>query len=198
MDRHIDFYFDFTSPYAYLAAARIEAVAARYGRSVEWHPVLLVALSEATGVKLAPFVPGKWEYVQADLARSARRLGLPFNLPPGFPQLWLNPPRAMLWIREHHGKDMAAAFARLCFKTAFGLGVDIGSIDVVADLAARVGVDPARLRDGVSDPAIKAAVKQASEEAVKRGVFGVPFMIADGEQFWGSDRFDCLEERLAA
>jgi 2-hydroxychromene-2-carboxylate isomerase len=197
MKTDIDFYFDFTSPYAYLAAARIEAIAMRHGRGVKWHPVLLVALSEASGVKLSPFVPGKWEYVQMDLARAARRAGLPFKLPPAFPQLWLNPPRAMLWIRRKHGDDMAVAFARLCFKTAFGLGIDIGNIDVVADLAARVGVDPAALREGVNDPAIKAAVKQASEDAVKDGIFGTPIMVADGERFWGSDRFDCLEEALA-
>jgi 2-hydroxychromene-2-carboxylate isomerase len=198
MTSHIDFYFDFTSPYAYLASTRIDALAARYGREVRWHPVLLAALSEATGVKLSPFVPAKWDYVQKDLARAARRLDMPFSLPPAFPQLWLNPPRAMLWIRERHGDEVARAFARSCFKTAFGHGTDIGSIDVVADLAARVGVNPAALREGVNDPAIKAALKAGIETAVGKGVFGVPYLVADGEAFWGGDRLDCLEEALAA
>lgn len=197
MTRPIDFYFDFTSPYAYLASSRIEDIASRHGRKVQWHPVLLVALSEATGVKLSPFVPSKWAYVQKDLVRSAARIGVPFKLPPAFPQLWLNPPRAMLWIREHYGEEVAVAFARSCFRTAFGNGTDIGSIDVVADLAARVGVNADALREGVNDPAIKAAVKQASEQAVANGVFGVPFIVADGEQFWGGDRLDCLEEALS-
>jgi 2-hydroxychromene-2-carboxylate isomerase len=198
MTRHIDFYFDFTSPYAYLAAARIDTLAARHGREVRWHPVLLAALSEATGNKLAPFIPSKWNYVQKDLARAARRLELPFQLPPAFPQLWLNPPRAMLWIQQHHGDDVARAFARSCFKSAFGHGINIGSIDVVADLAARVGVDADGLREGVNSPAIKEGLKTGIEAALANGVFGVPYVVVDGEAFWGGDRLDCVEEALRA
>ncbi len=198
MDQNIDFYFDFTSPYAYMAAPQIERLAAAHGRTVTWRPVLLAALSEATGVKLAPMVPLKWTYVQMDLERSARRVGLPYRLPPQFPQLWLNPGRAMLWIEREHGAEVAKAFARACFHCAFGEGVDINSIEVLTDLAAREGVSAAALVEGVNSPDIKAAFKTSIAQALEQGVFGVPFVKVNGAAFWGHDRIDELAAYLAA
>jgi 2-hydroxychromene-2-carboxylate isomerase len=164
---------------------------------VRWHPVLLAAISEATGVKLTPFVPIKWSYAQKDLARSARKLGVPFTLPPAFPGLWLAPPRAMLWIRATHGDDTAQAFARACYAKAFGEGVDIGNVEVVLEEASKLGVDADALREGIGTPAIKAAFKDNIDAALTRGVFGVPFVVADEESFWGADRMHDLEEHLS-
>lgn len=202
MNPSLDFYFDFTSPYAYLAAANIDRIAAKHGRSVRWHPVLLAAMSEATGIKLAPTVSIKWTYVQMDLERGARRLGLPYQLPPAFPQLWLAPGRAMLWVEREHGADKARAFARACFHKAFGEGVDIGSVDVLAGLAAGIGIDGAALAEGAASADIKDAFKASIAGALERGVFGVPFVVADGQAFWGHDRLGeldaCLDEARAA
>jgi 2-hydroxychromene-2-carboxylate isomerase len=197
MDRAIDFYFDFTSPYSYLAASRIEDVAARHGRAVRWHPVLIAALADASGVKLSPFIPSKWTYAQHDVARAARKFGLPFRLPPGFPRLWLAPARAMLWIRARHGDETARAFARACYSAAFGAGIDMADAENVATVAAPLGIDQAALKEGIESAPIKAALKDGIDTAIARGVFGVPFMVADGEAFWGSDRLDDLEHHLA-
>lgn len=196
MSRDIAFYFDFVSPYSYLAAARIERLAAAHGRRVRWRPVLLTALSQMAGTQLAPFLPLKWRYVQHDLERSARLAGIPYRLPPGFPQLLLAPGRAMMWLATAHGEDTAAAFARTCLTAYFGDGVDIGDQQVLAGIAGGLGVERGALLAALEDQAVKAAFKQASVDAVARGVFGVPFMIVDGEPFWGCDRLDQLELAL--
>lgn len=196
MRTDIAFYFDFASPYAYLAATRIERLAAAHGKRVHWKPVLLPALSQLAGTQLAPFVPLKWQYVQHDLVRSARQAGIPYRLPPGFPQLLLGPGRAMTWLATAHGEDTAAAFARTCLTAYFGDGVDIGDREVLAGIAGGLGVERAALLAALEDEAVKAAFKQASVDAVAQGVFGVPFMIVDGEPFWGFDRLDQLELTL--
>jgi 2-hydroxychromene-2-carboxylate isomerase len=196
MSSDIAFYFDFVSPYAYLAATRIERLAAAHGRRVRWKPVLLTALSQAAGTQLAPFLPLKWQYVQRDLERSARLAGIPYRLPAGFPQLLLAPGRAMTWLAAAHGEDTAASFARTCFSAYFGDGVDIGDKEVLAGIAGALGVRREALLAALEDEAVKAAFKQASADAVDRGVFGVPFMIVDGEPFWGFDRLEQLEAKL--
>ncbi|HJV00886.1 MAG TPA: 2-hydroxychromene-2-carboxylate isomerase [Burkholderiaceae bacterium] len=196
MSTDIDFYFDFVSPYAYLASSRIERLAAAHGRKVRWKPVLMTVLSKAAGTQLTPFVPMKWQYVQHDVARSARLAGIPFHWPPGFPKLLLAPGRAMMWLASTHGEDKAVAFARTCLTAWFGDGVDIEDKEVLAGIAARLGVERAALLAALEDDSVKAAFKQASEDAIAQGVFGVPYMIVDGEAFWGFDRFDQLEQAL--
>lgn len=198
MDRAIDFYFDFTSPYSYLASTQIEDIAARHGRTVRWHPVLLAGLTEATGVKLTPFVPIKFAYALKDLARGARLRGVPFAMPQDFPKLWLNPPRAFLWVRSAYGEDQARAFAQRVFAKAFGEGVGINDVEVLAEVAAQLDIDPDGLRAGVHDDEVKAALKFRIETALANGVFGVPFMVADGEAWWGADRVRELDEFLAS
>ncbi|AXA93460.1 2-hydroxychromene-2-carboxylate isomerase [Massilia sp. YMA4] len=196
MSTPIDFYFDFGSPYAYFAAARIDALAARHGRTVRWRPVLILALFKATGALPAPMVPLRGPYAERDTARTAQLNGIVYRQPANFPQLLLAPPRATLWIENEYGADKAATFARRCFEAYFSEGIDIGQDDAVVQLAEALGVDGARLREGLHSAAIKEQLKTAGEEAIARGVFGVPFMIVDGEPFWGFDRFDQMEQWL--
>jgi len=196
MNSSIDFYFDFSSPYAYFAARRIDEVAAAHGRTVNWHPVLIAALTQATGTPLAVTVPAKWDYLSRDIQRVAKAEGMPFRFPSGFPKLMLEPGRAMLWIRAAHGADTAAKFARTCFQAYFGDGIDLADADVVAGIAAALGVDRAALLEGMASDAIKQQFKQASQQAVQQGVFGVPFVVVGGEPFWGYDRFPLLEQKL--
>lgn len=194
----IDFYFDFSSPYAYLAACRIDELAAAHGRTVNWRPVLIAALTQSTGTPLAVTVPVKWDYFRLDLPRVAEAAGIPFRFPAGFPKLMLEPGRAMLWIQETHGAATAARFARTCFQAYFGDGIDLADADVVAGIGAALGVDRAALLEGMASSAIKQQFKQASQQAAAQGVFGVPFMVVDGEPFWGFDRLPLLERKLAS
>ena len=198
MTAAIDFYFDFSSPYAYFASRKIDQLAAEYGRTVNWHPVLIAALTQSTGTPLAVTVPVKWDYLYRDIQRVAKSEGMPFRLPQGFPKLMLEPGRAMLWIRETHGADIAAKFARTCFQAYFGDGIDLADAEVVAGIAAALGIDRAALLEGMTSSAIKQQFKQGSALAVEQGVFGVPFMVVDGEPFWGYDRFALLERKLAS
>src|SRR5471032_1104990 len=115
MQDDLMFYFDFASPYAYFAATRIDALAATHGRKVQWRPVLLAGLQQATGSVLSPTVPLKWRYIRRELLRTARHEGIAYREPPGFPKLLLEPARAMCWIRQRHGDDIAVEFARRCF-----------------------------------------------------------------------------------
>jgi 2-hydroxychromene-2-carboxylate isomerase len=194
----LDFYFDFASGYSYFAARRIEWLAAAHGATVRWHPVLLPALTQVTGVLPSPVVPLKWRYVTRDMARTAQEEAIPFNPSAAFPQMLIAPGRAMLWIRAAHGEQAALAFARTCFQAYYADGVDIADKAVLLGIAEGQGIDGTAFLAGIEDPAIKQQFKQGSEDALAQGVFGVPFVLADGEPFWGYDRFGQLERWLAA
>jgi 2-hydroxychromene-2-carboxylate isomerase len=192
----LDFYFDFASGYSYFAARRIEKLAADHGCLVRWHPVMLTVLTSSTGVLPSPMVPVKWQYVLRDMHRTALAEGIPLRLSKGFPQALLAPGRAMLWLREHHGEEIARAFARTCFQAYYGDGVDIADVAVLQGIASNLGVNRLEFMAGLVDPYIKAQFKQANELALQRGVFGVPFVLVEGEGFWGYDRLGQLRQWL--
>jgi len=194
----LDFYFDFASGYSYFAARRIEWLAAANGAKVRWHPVLLPALTQVTGVLPSPVVPVKWAYVARDMQRTAQEEAIPFNPSPAFPQMLIGPGRAMLWVRANHGEEVAVSFARTCFQAYYADGVDIADKAVLLGIAESLGIDGPAFLSGMEDSAIKAEFKAGNERALERGVFGVPFVLADGEPFWGYDRFGNLERWLAA
>lgn len=192
----LDFYFDFASGYSYFAARRIDQLAAHHGCMVRWHPVMLTALTQSTGVLPSPMVPMKWDYVLRDMHRTALAEGIPLRLSKAFPQQLLAPGRAMLWLRANHGEALAQSFARTCFQAYYGDGVDIAEIAVLQGIAAALGVDRVAFTAGLGEPAIKEQFKQANELALQRGVFGVPYVLVEGEPFWGYDRFGQLEQWL--
>jgi 2-hydroxychromene-2-carboxylate isomerase len=192
----IDFYFDFSSPYGYLAAQKIDALAAKYGRAVNWRPTLLGVVFKQTGAAPLTDVPVKGPYSKRDFARSARFHGIEFRMPPVFPIPSQAPARMVLWARA---KDpaAAAALAKALYRAYFLDGLDISKADVAADVAGRAGFDATAARAAVDDPAFKDALKREVESAIAAGVFGSPFVVVDGEPFWGLDRFDQIDRWLA-
>ena len=197
MAASIDFYFDFSSPYGYLAAQKIDALAAKYGRTVDWHPLLLGVIFKETGMAPLTMVPLKGEYSKRDFARSARFHGITaFRMPSKFPIASLAPARIVLWLKA---KDPALAVrvAKALYRAYFGEDIDISSPDAATAVAASEGVDAAAARAAIDDPAIKDALKREVEQAIARGAFGSPFVFVDGEPFWGLDRFDQIERWLA-
>jgi 2-hydroxychromene-2-carboxylate isomerase len=194
----LDFYFDFASGYSYFAARRIEKLAASHGCLLRWHPVMLTALTHATGVLPSPMVPMKWRYVLRDMQRTALTEGFPLRLSKAFPQVLVAPGRAMLWLRAMHGEEMAQSFARLCFQAYYGDGVDIADVAVLQGIAASLDIDRVAFAAGLADPAIKEEFKRSGELALERGVFGVPFVLVEGEGFWGYDRLNQLEQWLVS
>ncbi|MEQ1516187.1 MAG: 2-hydroxychromene-2-carboxylate isomerase [Usitatibacteraceae bacterium] len=191
----IDFYFDFSSPYGYLASTRINALAARHDRRVNWRPILLGPMFKAAGTAPLVGVPLKGPYSVRDFLRTARFLSIPYTQPTPFPIGTQNAARAFYWLSDRD-PALAERFAQACYATYFGEGIDITSADKVADIAAALGQDRAAVHGAMSDPAIKERLKNEVDVALQRGVFGSPFFIVDGEPFWGNDRMDQLETWL--
>ncbi len=197
MSKALDFYFDFSSPYGYLASQLIAALAARHGRTVRWHPFLLGVVFKETGGAPLTQIPLKGDYSKRDMARSARFHGLPeFRMPPRFPIPSQAPARIVLWLATHDRAKSVAAIHAL-YRGYFEQGRDISDPDIAADVVAGIGADRAAARAAVDDPAVKDALKDEVAQAIAAGVFGSPFVIVDGEPFWGLDRIEQVERWLA-
>lgn len=195
MAEPIDFYFDFSSPYAYLMSEQLDALAEAHGRKVHWRPFLLGAVYKQIGSQALPSIPLKGPYSVRDFQRSARFFGLPLQLPEAFPVATQHAARAYYWLHERDAA-MARAFAHAAFRRYFAEGRDIAPAEVVLDLAATVGAERAALADALGSDALKACLRAACDEALARGVFGSPYVIVDGEPFWGVDRLAQIERWL--
>ncbi len=195
MPEPIDFYFDFSSPYGYLASRRIGELAARHGREVRLRPMMLGAAFATTGAKPLVQLPLKGDYAKRDLARTARHWGIPFAMPERFPVVTLAAARAFYWLAEV-APDRAVPFAAAAFAALFAEGRDLADPSVVGELLAVVGADAAAGMAAIATPEVKERLKAETEAAVARGVFGSPFLFVDGEPFWGSDRLDQVERWL--
>lgn len=192
----LDFWFDFSSPYGYLLSEKIDAVAARHGRKVRWHPILLGIIFQATGSRPpADGISSKGKYMLHDFARSARFMRIPYKMPSRFPLPTQNAARAYYWL---HGQDCALArqFAHAVYRAFFVDDLDISSPDTVLEIAAKQGIDRAALASALQTPEIKARLKDECEKALAAGVFGSPHVIIDGEHFFGADRLPQIEKWL--
>jgi 2-hydroxychromene-2-carboxylate isomerase len=192
----IDFYFDFSSPYGFLASEKIEALAAKHGRGVEWHPIMLGVVFKQTGAVPLTMVPLKGDYSRRDMERSARLNGIAFRMPSKFPIPSQAPARVVLW-QARRDKAVAARLVHAYYRAFFVDDIDISAPDDAASVAAKCGIDPAAARAAIDDPAVKDALRLENEAAMARGVFGSPFVFVDGEPFWGMDRLDQVERWLA-
>lgn len=196
MTQAIEFYFDFSSPYGYLAAQRVDGIGARHGRTVAWKPFLLGVLFKTTGSQPLVQIPLKRDYAKHDLARAARLLGVPFNLPDPFPFMSVAACRAYYWLVESD-RGMAHTLAKTIYHAAFGEGRDMGSLKALADVADGLGIDREALSAATQQPEIKERLRAEVDAAVAKGVFGSPYLIVDGEPFWGHDRLDQVDKWLA-
>ncbi len=195
----IDFYFDFLSLYGYFASLRIEELAARHGRTVRWHSMLLgVSVMKTMGLKPLLETPLKGDYVIQDTARYARRHGI--KLARSLTAPMMDPraaARAFYWLRRNHpGKE--SDFAKLAFDQYWRLNVDLGPPLQVATLGPAIGINETALLEGMESETARNDLREAVAASLARGVFGAPFIIADGEPFWGSDRLELLDQWLAA
>lgn len=191
----IQFWFDFSSPYGYFASHRIGRIAADAGRSVVWKPFMLASVFKETGARPMLEVPLKGTYCLHDWDRLGRLYGLPWALPERFPIAATAATRAFYWI-EANAPELAERFARACFDAYYGAGRNLMRAEVLASIAEALGIDSAALLAAVEQPQWKERAKDEGSEAVRRGVVGSPYFIADGEGFWGHDRLDMLAEWL--
>ncbi len=189
----IDFYFDFASPYGYFASTKIDALAARHGREVNWHVFLVGAAFQVTGqVPVDQRAEIQKDYGLRDLERSARYHGVPFTVPEEFPYPLFAACRAFCWLQDRDAA-LAKTFCHAIYAANFGAGRDMRSVEAVAEVAAPLGIDGAELVAAVGAPAGKERFKAETEAALARGVFGSPFFIVGEEKFWGADRMAMLE-----
>ena len=197
MSAPIEFWFDFSSPFGYLASTRIEALAAKYGRTTIWRPFLLGAVYKVNGVVPTPNVPLKGDYARTDILRSGRFYGIPIKVPSNFPIGSVAAARAFYWA---DGQDAARAkqLAATLYKSYFVDDVDIANAENVVKIAVQCGFDATAAAAGMADPAVKERTKTEVDSAIARGIFGSPYVIVDGEPFWGMDRLDQAEKWLAS
>ena len=191
----IEFYFDFSSPYGYLGAQRIDAIGAEFGRTVTWRPILLGVIFKATGQSPLVSQPIRGPYSARDMARSARKLGVKFALPEGFPFSSIYACRIFYWL-EGQSPETAKTYARAVFNSAFAEGRIVAEPEAAVDLAVSLGQDRAAVLAGMQDPAVKERLRDETQQAMHKGVFGSPFTIVDGEPFWGNDRLGEVREWL--
>jgi 2-hydroxychromene-2-carboxylate isomerase len=192
----IDFYFDVFSPFAYIAATQIDALAARHGRSVDWRPVLAgVTIMKVMGMKPLPEYPLKGPYLVRDCARLAKIWGVPINKHNLKGHNSVNALRAFAWLKKDD-PERAKAFAHAMFRRLWVEGRDITSPEDCAEEARALGLDSDALVRAIGSDEVKSMLHVNVEDAVANGVFGVPFIIADGEPFFGNDHFWMLEQWL--
>ena len=189
----IDFYFEFSSPYGYIASQLADDFEKRVGRPLRWRAFLLGPVFKITGQAPLTETPMKGEYSKRDFLRSARMHKVPYRQPAKFPIGTVAAMRAFYWLDDRDPRE-ARAVAKALYSAYFVDGIDISSPAVVIDIAKSAGVDGAALAAALEDPALKERAKKEVDGAIAANVFGSPFFIADGEPFWGVDRMPMLEE----
>lgn len=193
----IEFWFDFGSPYGYFMAERIDALAAAHGRTVRWRPMLLFAVLRQLDMPAPLAHVAKRDYMLLDFERSARHLGVPYRHPSRFPLATPLPGR-MFHVLAERDELAAAAFARAALRSAFQGDQPLDDAGFVGALAARIdprGADTLLL--AAQGDAARAALAQGIDDAVGKHVFGSPFVLIDGEPFFGADRMPQIEARLS-
>jgi 2-hydroxychromene-2-carboxylate isomerase len=192
----IDFYFDFASPYSYIASEWIEALAARYGRTVRWRAMLVGASFQVTQLRPLVDYPLKRDYAMRDIERSAAFAGVPFRMPQKFPIATQNAARLFWWLDDKRDTT-ASHWARHVLRAYFARGVDPSDAEQLEQLAVEFGFEPGHAPSIWGDAQAKARLKAVNDSAIATGVFGVPFFVVDGEPFWGNDRRPQIERWLA-
>lgn len=188
----IDFYFDFISPYAYLASRRIDQIASKHGRSVDWRSFRLgVTVVKVMGLRPMMETPLKNEYAENDLRRLSETMGIPLSqslvvpdpIPPG--RLLYSVPRSR-----------RGALAKTLLNARWARGLDIGNQGILVGLADELDLAPDEIRSAFNNPHTKDALTEATAQAIRRGVFGSPTCAVGNELFWGTDRLWLLDRYL--
>jgi 2-hydroxychromene-2-carboxylate isomerase/acyl-coenzyme A thioesterase PaaI-like protein len=198
MSEPIKFYFDFVSAYSYVAMNRIERIAARWGREVEWNCVVLPEILAHHGTASPRDQPAKFAHNMKDFPRTCEINGLPVNFPAEVPPYGAHLHRLVFWRLNRKDRGLARQFALAVDHRYFGTGKEVRTArQLVAACKARgVDVSLKEIKAAESDKRAEKDLAAAFDRAVVDGMFGAPFMVFGGETFWGADRLDHLEFRL--
>ncbi len=196
MAKPIEFWFDYSSPYGFLASEKIGEIAARHGRAVDWRPFLMGAVFKVTGTQPLVDVPMKGDYTRHDMARAARALGIRFTVPAGFPFMSVGACRASYWAKDRDPVKAQALMQGL-YRKAWSEGGDISHPGAVVAQAEAAGFDGQEVEAAMNDAAVKDRLRAEVDAGMAKGVFGSPFFFVDGEPFWGHDRLAMVDRWLA-
>ena len=194
MNKQVEFYFDVGSPASYLAWTQIARLAERHGAEVVYQPMLLGGVFKAAGNASPASVPAKGRYTRIDFGRFARRYQVPFAQTTFFP---INTMQLMRGAVALLDGDQFQPYVDAVFRAIWVDGQNMGDPDVVARVLGGQGFDVAGLLQQINDPAVKERLRQITERAIERGVFGAPTFFVGDEMFFGQDRLDFVEAALA-
>lgn len=192
----LTFFFDFTSPYSYLASTQVEALARRIGAELEWVPTFLAGVMRATGNSPPATVELKGKHMARDLARWAAIYGVPLRWNPWFPFASQHALRAAA-ATATTDPARAVAFHKALFAAAWIDGDDLGDRAVLAKVARAAGVDETLAANATDDPVWKDALKVNTDRAVALGAFGMPAFEYAGDLYFGNDRLELIAARAA-
>jgi 2-hydroxychromene-2-carboxylate isomerase len=199
--KELSFFFDFSSPFAYLGATQVEALAARQGATLRYRPFLLGALFKSIGTPNVPLFampPAKQRYYQRDLARWADHWSVPFVFPTRFPMNTVKALRVLLQLDDADRRRVVLPI----FRAYWVHDRDISDDATLQAILREAGLDATALLAGAHDDSVKDRLRHATEEARTLGVCGAPcFLVNSGrgdeQLFWGQDRLDLVERALA-
>ncbi len=195
MSKRVEFFFDLGSPASYLAWTQLPELCRRAGATLEYRPMLLGGVFQATGNASPVTVPAKGRYMLTDLQRHAARYGVPFVFNPHFPINTLGLMRGVTGYQLQQPEQFSHCLQAL-FRGLWVEQLNLGDPQVVADCLARAGLSASVFSALQGDDAVKAALKRTTEEAVQRGVFGAPTCFVGEQMFFGQDRLDFIAEAL--
>jgi 2-hydroxychromene-2-carboxylate isomerase len=196
MSKVVEFFFDVGSPTTYLAWTQLPALCAQAGASLVYRPTLLGGVFQATGNASPATVAAKGRYMNDDMARYAKRYGVPLVVNPHFPINTLTLMRGATGVQLRLPARFDA-YLRGVFKAMWVDGLNLNDPAVAAKALVDAGFDPAEIMALTADAEVKAALRATTEEAVARGAFGAPTMFVGDAMFFGQDRLDFVREALA-
>ena len=196
MSKTLEFFFDLGSPATYLAYTQLPALCAATGATLVYQPMLLGGVFKATGNASPVTVPAKGRYLFNDLARYAQRYNVTLKFNPHFPINTLMLMRAVTGMQLHQ-PERFQGFIDCLFRALWVEGRNMGDPAVVAAVSTEAGFNPEEVLALANDESVKAALKDNTEQAVQRGVFGAPSMFVGNQLFFGQDRLDFVREALS-
>ncbi|PYF05324.1 2-hydroxychromene-2-carboxylate isomerase [Rhodopseudomonas faecalis] len=198
----IEFFFDISSPWTYLAFHNIQPLAKEFDEEIEWRPILVGGIFNTINPSVYEMrktpVPAKAIYMLKDLGDWARSAGLAIKMPPSvFPVNSVKAMRGCLWLLREQ-RAVMVPFATAAFASYWGDDRDISQDAVLAEICARVGVDPQALLAGIAEQSIKDQLKANTDDVIARGGFGSPTIFVDKtDMYFGNDRLPLIREVLA-
>ena len=196
MSKTVEFYFDLGSPATYLAYTQLPKICEQTDSQLIYIPILLGGIFKATGNASPATIPAKGRYMFQDLDRYAKRYGVPLKFNPHFPINTLMLMRAVTGMQLRH-PERFQAFIDCLFHALWVEGRSLDDLATVASVLTQNGFDPNEVLALTADEEVKAILKDNTEKAVQRGVFGAPSMFVDNQLFFGQDRLDFVLEALS-